>query len=276
MRFFVTSLTILTIGARFAHAQSPALDDASKPSPTRTTDPAAAPDSLVTSADKVSWGVDVRLRSVYVVEPLLKLFVDRTPGGSQNYGIGFDVVRKRGDNELQLGFEYEHINPSAGVWINKGDTVPADVADYILGPDDAGHQFGWLTLEATYFFHKPFNKYVSLRYGVGFGIGILTGEMDYYKLQCANGATNSTPEPYCTPSRFTFNGQQGQGTYTDINGNPTGVEKSFKYNTYSPVYPVLNAIIGVQIHPMDKMFINVEGGLRTLLFLGLTAGYFFN
>ncbi len=275
MRFFATSLALLTIvtGARLASAQTPALDDSTKSSPTRTTDPNAAPDTLATAADKVSWGVDVRLRSVYVITPILGLFVDRNPGGSQNYGFGVDLVRKKGDNEAQFGIEYEHVNAAPGVWINKGDTVPQDVADYILSPDDAGHQFGWLTLEASYFFHKPFNKYVSLRYGGGIGLGIVTGELDYYKVQCAAGATNSNPEPGCVPARF-----NGTAQYTDINGNVLPSQNDpgpFKYNT-PPVFPVLNAIIGVQIHPTDKAYINIEGGLRTLFFFGLSAGYFFN
>jgi hypothetical protein len=38
---------------------------------------------------------------------------------------------------------------------------------------------------------------------------------------------------------------------------------------------VLNAIIGAQIHPFDKAVINFEMGIRTLPFIGMSAGYFF-
>jgi hypothetical protein len=31
----------------------------------------------------------------------------------------------------------------------------------------------------------------------------------------------------------------------------------------------------VQIRPIDKLFINIEGGLRTMPFFGMTAGYYF-
>jgi hypothetical protein len=43
-----------------------------------------------------------------------------------------------------------------------------------------------------------------------------------------------------------------------------------------PVFPVINGIIGFQFHPMDKMVINLEGGIRTLPFIGLSVGYFIN
>ena len=42
-----------------------------------------------------------------------------------------------------------------------------------------------------------------------------------------------------------------------------------------PVMLVVNAIVGVQIRPTDEIFINVEGGLRTVPFFGTTAGYYF-
>ena len=37
----------------------------------------------------------------------------------------------------------------------------------------------------------------------------------------------------------------------------------------------VNAILGVQIRPVEKVFINIEGGLRTIPFIGGTAGYYF-
>ncbi len=40
-------------------------------------------------------------------------------------------------------------------------------------------------------------------------------------------------------------------------------------------YRVVNAIVGLQIKPTDEIFINIEGGLRTIPFFGTTAGYYF-
>ena len=40
------------------------------------------------------------------------------------------------------------------------------------------------------------------------------------------------------------------------------------------MFPVVNAIVGLQIRPVEHLFINVEGGIRTLPFLGISIGAF--
>ena len=166
--------------------------------------------------------------------------------------------------ELQLGFEYERLAVGEGVWINKGENVAiGDEADYILGPDLASEKLGWFTVEFTFLNHAEINKYVSFRYGGGAGLGILTGGLYRYDVQCV-GASNQMPEPGCVPSQLVVDGQQGRGIAQGPN----------KYDL-PPVFPVVNAIIGVQIKPIDKLVINLEGGLRTVPFFGVTTGYFF-
>jgi hypothetical protein len=268
MRFGLTLLTLLA-GSTLAHAGA-ALNDDSKP--TRTTDPNAAPDTLTTSADKVEWGADFRVRSVWVPQSIINLFVERSPGGIQNWGWGFDAVRRHGNTELQLGFEHENLPPPEGVWINKGDSVPSNSADYILSPDHApdGSSLGWYTIEFTFLNHVPINKYVSFRYGGGAGLGIVSGSLYRWDTQCAPTATNSNPTPGCVPGDHVTGGQGVSSS--DGNGAPETTPA--KYNL-PPVFPVVNAIIGVQIKPTDKMVINIEGGLRTMPFFGFSAGYFF-
>jgi hypothetical protein len=268
MRFGLTLLTLLA-AAPLAHA-GPALDDDKKP--TRTTDPNAAPDTLTTSADKVEWGADFRVRSVWVPQSIINLFVERSPGGIQNWGWGFDLVRRRGNTELQLGFEHENLPPPEGVWINKGDQVPSNTADYILSPDHApgGSTLGWYTIEFTFINHVPINKYVAFRYGGGAGLGIVSGDLYRWDTQCNATASNANPEPGCVPGDHVTGGQG----ISSSDGNGAPETTPVKYGL-PPVFPVVNAIIGVQIKPTPKMVINVEGGIRTLPFFGFSAGYFF-
>jgi hypothetical protein len=269
MRFRL-SLLLLLAGTSFAHAQSAALDDDKKPA--RTTDPTAAPDTTAV-AEKVEWGADIRVRSVWVPQGMINLFVEHSPGGIQGWGWGFDAVRRRGNSELQIGFEHENLPPPEGVWINKGDNVPADSADYILSPDHApgGSTLGWYTLEFTFINHAVINKYVSFRYGGGAGLGIISGDLYRWDVQCAATATNANPDPGCVPGdKFPGRGQ-GQ-TADDSGGAPEN--NPVKYNL-PPVFPVVNAIIGLQIKPIPKAVINIEGGIRTLPFFGFSAGYFF-
>jgi hypothetical protein len=198
-----------------------------------------------------------------VPKAVLELFVDRAAGGAQNFGFGVDLTRRRGTTELQLGLEYEHVNVGQGVWINRGDNVATgDEADFVLGPDASGHQLSWFTVEFTFINHAEINKTFAVRYGGGLGLGIVIGELDHYNIICSN-ATNNTPEPGCVAPRF-----GGQGAYSE------GSEVQVAYNL-PPVFPVVNAILGLQIKPTERMTINIEGGIRTLPFFGVSAATFF-
>ena len=56
--------------------------------------------------------------------------------------------------------------------IESGKNIAAgDVADYVLPENNQDSQLKWYTLEFTFLNHAPINKYVSIRYGGGAGIG---------------------------------------------------------------------------------------------------------
>ncbi|HEY0255105.1 MAG TPA: hypothetical protein VGC41_26440, partial [Kofleriaceae bacterium] len=168
-----TTLLCLTVSSH-AWAQSAALDDGKAQPTAQPAQPSATPE--IKPEDRVDYGVDLRFRGVFVPKGLLQLFVDKAADGAANFGYGIDFVRRKGNLELQLGFEHEQITVGEGVWINKGDNVAGgDEADYVLGPNkspDGG--LGWYTIEFTFINHVPINKYVSFRYGGGAGLGILT------------------------------------------------------------------------------------------------------
>lgn len=266
MRFGLNELCLgaLTtcVVSTVAWAQSPVLDGETKETTGTPTEAQLDPTLSQTPAEKaVEYGVGIRLRNVRVPKAILELFVDRAAGGASSLGLGVELVRRRGTVELQLGFEFEHLQVGEGVWINRGENVAAgDQADYILSPEHAPgmEELGWFTIEFTFVNHSEINKNFAIRYGGGAGLGILTGSLYRFDTQCV-GATNANPEPGCVPMQ-----RGGQG----VGSGPV------KYDL-PPVFPVVNAIIGVQIKPIDKMVINIEGGLRTAPFFGGTIGYFF-
>jgi hypothetical protein len=275
---FASAVTALALASSTAWA-GPALDDQSNttpaPAPAPTTSaPATSFESgggTLANDDDIHYGVDIRLRSMHVPTGLLQLFVTRAADGASNFGYGIDVIRRHGDLELAIGLEHEQITVGTGVWINSGDTVPGDDPDYVVtnsSAQDGG--LGWTTIDFTFINHHPFNKYIALRYGAGAGIGIINGALDHYNVRCAAGATNAMPEPACTP---TYLG--GQAQVTDPNGNIIGTNTQYKYDI-PPVFPVIDALIGVQIHPIDKMLIDLELGIHTLPYLGANIGYMFN
>jgi len=244
----------------------PALDESTPANGATPTTPEAS--ATTTAPGKaVEYGVGIRLRNVRIPRAELQLFTEKAgDAGVSNVGFGVDFSRRRGNVELQLGFEFEHINPDEGVYIEKDKNVAAgDEADFVLSPGHSNSNLGWFTFEFSFFNHAPINDKVAIRYGAGAGLGIVTGELKHYNIIC-NGATNDMSSPGCVPPVSPFN---GTGSFS-----PDGNGQQVKYNL-PPVFPVVNAIVGVQIRPMPKATINIEGGIRTFLFFGISGGYFF-
>jgi len=262
MRFRLPELclgTLITAVVAAPAVASPALDESS-PDPA-TVDPTLA--ATQPAGTPVEFGVGLRLRNVRVPSGILELFVERAAGGASNFGYGVELSRRRGTVELVLGLEFERITVGEGVWIQKDKPVPTNEADYVLAPEHAPgeEKLGWFTIDFTFLNHTPINKYLAVRYGGGLGLGIITGGLWRYDVQCHSSATNNAPDPGCKPSML--NGGMGQAV-----GGPV------KYDL-PPVFPVVNAIIGLQVKATKNLVVNVEGGIRTLPFFGTTVGYFF-
>ena len=268
MRFASAVLALLVVSS--PSWAGPALDDDSSKSAAPAAAP-AAPASGVAADDEIHYGVDIRLRSMHVPTGLLQLFVTRAADGASNFGYGIDVIRRKGDLELAIGLEHEQVTVGTGVWINSGDNVPGDDPDYVVtnsSAQDSG--LGWTTIDFTFITHHEFNKYIALRYGAGAGIGIINGALDHYNVRCAGTATNANPEPGCTPMPL-----GGQAQVTDPSGNIIGTNTQYKYSI-PPVFPVIDVVLGVQLHPIDKMIVDLEVGLHTLPYFGANIGYMFN
>jgi hypothetical protein len=273
MRFRLRELCLGTLVwatlfcGRTAWAQAALDDDKSATPPTSGAPPATDTSGAAHKSD-VEYGIGFRLRNVRIPRGEIELFVEKAgDSGISNVGFGLDLTRRRNNIELQLGIEYEHVNPSEGVYIESNKNVAnGDEADFVLSPDHSNHQLGWLTFEFTFLGHAKIANNLFVRYGAGGGLGIVLGELRHYDVVCV-GATNEMAEPGCVPNvaPFTGNGQPGDGKAT------------FEIVKYKlpPVFPVLNGIIGLQFRPMPKLTVNVEGGLRTFLFFGVSSSYFF-
>ncbi|MBP6841092.1 MAG: hypothetical protein KA190_27595 [Kofleriaceae bacterium] len=230
---------VLTTGLLAATAPAPVAAQAAADDDATTTPGVEDPDA------KPRFGVGLRLRRVSIPTGLLELFVERAESGVSGTGFGFDLVRRNRNFELQVGFEYESLKGDPGIWIDKGESIPADPVDYV-----EYRGFGWYTFEVSFLNHTPLAKQVSLRYGGGAGLGVLKGDVVRTDYLCSSAQTES-----CTRDPAAANDQ----TPYDL----------------PPVFPVVNAIIGVQIRPIDNLTINVETGLRTVLFFGTSVGYLF-
>jgi hypothetical protein len=195
----------------------------------------------------VEYGIGLRARYVGVPRAVLESFVDEASSGVAHPGFGLELIRRRGGFEMTLGLEIESLSPDDGLWLDKGDTPPAQTPDLV-----EFEGFGWMTAEISLVWHTPVHDRVGLRYGGGFGIGVLRGDIVRTDTTCT-GATTDTCTPIAGP---------GQGRYRQV-------EDVF------PVMPVVGALVGAQIRPTDNLSINLEAGLRSVAYAGTSIAYFF-
>jgi hypothetical protein len=220
----------------------------SAPSPTISDDSDMQPSlepGVVAEKEEARFGAGVRIRSVHIPKALLEIFVAKAATGVSGVGVGVELYRRKGNFELQVGFEYEGLNGDSGYWVDSGETLTSEGPDFVEFDD-----FGWFTLEVSFVNHTPLSKYLALRYGGGAGIGILKGSVKRTDSICS-----AEDESTCRQ-------------------DPAAVNIQNPYD-FPPVFPVINAIIGMQIRPIENVVINIEGGLRTVLYFGATVGYYF-
>jgi len=200
---------------------------------------------VVEAKEEARFGAGIRIRSVHIPRAILELFVAKAATSVDGVGVGLELYRRKGNFELQVGFEYEGLNGSDGIWIDKGETLTSQGPDFV-----EFNNFGWFTMEVSFINHTPLSKYIALRYGGGAGLGILKGDVVRTDYLCSANDENT-----CSQDPAAVNLQKPYGL--------------------PPVFPVINAIVGMQIRPIENVVINIEGGIRSILFFGATVGYYF-
>ena len=196
------------------------------------------------------FGVGLRLRNVSVPESFFEVFVEDMPGGISHVGIGAEFIRRKGDFEINFGIEYESLKAVDGLWLDKGDQIPQDSVDLVQFED-----FAWVTADVTFVWHTPVHKMFAIRYGAGIGLGYVMGDVLRTDYDCATGELAVGV------------GQCSQAL--DAEDIRASEEK------IPPVFPVLNALVGGQLRPVEQLAVNFEIGFRTAFYVGTTIAYFF-
>lgn len=206
---------------------------------------------LTTEKNKARYGVGLRLRWIFVPKALIELFAEEASSGVSAFGYGLEFVRRKGDFSIHVGIEHESVSPEDGFWLENGDDprVPGQYPDFVEFDG-----LSWTTLDAEFVFLKALGKGFDLRYGAGFGLGIVHGEVLQTDSMCP--ATVTDIQTQCT----TPGGPQ-------IN-DPADLP---------PVFPVVNILVGVQYSPpkVSNLVIGLQGGMRSVFYLGLGTSYFF-
>jgi len=200
---------------------------------------------------EIEYGVGVRLRSVWIPQwgarPL------RRPRGGRRAELR---ARRRSDPPPR------HDRAPARVRVRAHQHRPGCVdqpqrrcregerSDYVLGPDErtgSGKQFGWFTMEFTFLNHAEINRWA---------VGALrrrprSGGPDrrarHYNIICGPGAT--TPCPSRAASAAVPGHRELQRGHRDAG----------EVRPRHAVFPVVNAILGLQFRPSDRVTIQPRG-----------------
>jgi hypothetical protein len=195
--------------------------------------------------DDAKLGFGVRMRYIHIPKQAIELFVERSAGSGSHPGIGFELIREKGDMAITLGFEYESIAPRDGIYIEKGDTIPEDAVDDVEFKD-----FTWVSADISFIGQqKIVGDVLALRYGAGLGVGYIMGDMLRTDATCLSDDVESCQR---------------------VPGAPSEPEKDLP-----PVFPIVNVLMGLQVRPFANVAINIEGGIRTVPFVGTTVAFLF-
>ncbi len=217
--------------------------------------PASSPAELVPPVDvaahfktkkRARWGVLLRGRYMFIPRKVFELFASRVSSGLHQPAIGLEVVRRTRNFDIAFGLEYARLELKDGIWIEDGDSIPENVVDFVEYDN-----FAWLAAEVNLIWHYKLNKRVALRYGIGAGLGLRLGAVLRTDYECT-GTTVDT----CSQ----------QPDAEEVRSRNVGIP---------PVFPVINVLGGFQFWPSDKIAINIEAGLHSALYSGISAGYFF-
>ena len=197
--------------------------------------------------DEARLGVGVRMRYIHIPHQAIELFVERSGGSGSHPGLGVEFIREKGDMTFAVGLEYESIAPRKGIYIDKGDRIPEDPVDYV-----EFENFSWITLDFSFVGHQHLGtELLALRYGAGLGLGYIRGNVLRTDYVCSDEDVSSCQQ------------------------DPAAVDVKTPDPDIPPLFPVLNVLVGVQIRPLDNVAINIEGGIRTVPFVGTTVAVLF-
>lgn len=195
--------------------------------------------------DDAKLGLGVRARYIHIPKQAIELFVERSAGSGSHPGIGLEIIREKGDMAFTIGFEYESIAPQDGIYIEKGDTIPEDPVDDVEFKD-----FTWASVDVSFIGQqKIVGDWLLLRFGAGLGVGYIMGDMLRTDATCVDDDVDSCQR---------------------VPGAPSEPEKDMP-----PVFPIVNVLTGLQVRPFANVAINIEGGIRTVPFVGTTMAFLF-
>lgn len=223
-------------------------------------------------ARTTQYGSALRLRWVSVPGWFLSLFTDENVPLS-SYAIGGEFFRRKGDMDIAFGLTWQKMGPPDGNWLGRGED-PALETDLLQF-----RNFGMVAFDISFLWRTELGRYVSTRYGMGLGLGIITGKL----LRVSAGTPGCKDNPgdeakcvpiYCPPSGCTevlHKMNEGRPDTSPVDPH------RFAEPSVPGALPVLNFVVGLDFRIPDvKGFeFRLDAGFYDAFFLGLGGAYLF-
>ncbi len=209
----------------------------------QTTAPVTETAQAASQENPIHYGIGLRFRGLSIPQSVFERFAEVAPSGMSQPGYGIELIRRRGNFETSYAISWADLSMDDGIWLDDFDHNPSLVEF---------DNFSWITLDVNAVWKHPFSSTWGLRYGIGIGLGILQGdilETDYE----------------CPGNRYELDACMQQPNADDVR-RPIDLP---------PVVPIMTALLGVQYAPSERVAINLEGGLQTVFFIGVSAAVFF-
>ncbi len=191
----------------------------------------------------IRYGVGLRFNGLFIPRRAFERFVEVAPSGVSQPEVGIEVLRRKGTFESSLTLSVAALSPEDGIWLDEPDHNPSFV-------DFDG--LAWISVDVKGVWVRAFDAHWALRYGMGIGAGFLLGEARETDYICPTGRYDLAS---CAPSP----------TAKDID-DPIDLP---------PVVPIVNGILGLRYSPSENVALNVDGGLRSALYVGMSVDIFF-
>ncbi len=198
---------------------------------------------VASQENPIHYGIGLRFRRLFIPKRIFERFAEVAPSGMSQSEYGIELIRRRGNFETSYAISWADLSVDDGIWLDDFDHNPSLVEF---------DNFSWFALEVNAVWKAPFSSTWGLRYGIGVGLGILQGdilETDYE----------------CPGNRYELDACMQQLNAEDVR-HPIDLP---------PVVPVMTALLGIQYAPSERVAINLEGGLQTTFFIGVSAAVFF-
>lgn len=205
---------------------------------------ASADDKVTVSEDElVEWGIGAHVRQLHASRWVLERFWEDVPGGAKENGIALDFTRRAQQMEFVFSFGFDELDALDGNYLELGEDP--------LEPGTVAHldfrKLGQITIEGTIVGRAKLHKVLSIRYGAGLGVGIITGEV-------------IQTDQLCTSDRI----------QEDCTADPDG-EKQNEPADIWPVAPVVNILVGMELRIVKPIAVFVDAGIHTVPFVSAGA-----